>query len=375
MSWTKLGVRGLDATSGETGRRLVATPSSSSLKTGKLAMPRDESAGSVPNIDMTPYFSGNEDAKQRVADQIGAACREFGFLTITGHRVPEALIEEVYRNAKRFFDMPIEIKRAIHQPASDIVRGYSAVGEEGLSYSLDRASPGDLKESLTIGPVETSATDPYFSDPEAGHFFAPNLWPDQPPGLKSSWCSYFGEMETLSKTLMRLFARALALEETYFDDKIDKHISNFRAINYPDQPKPPEVMQLRAGAHSDYGSLTIVRQDDAPGGLQVERPDGSWVDVAPRRNAFVVNIGDLMQQWTNDAWRSTMHRVVNPPRSLALGSRRLSLVFFHQPNYDAVVSCLPTCQDPENPARHAPVTSGRHFIGKFVKQVTMGAAT
>ena len=327
---------------------------------------------SIPVINLSPYFAGTAVGEQRVARAVDAACREIGFLTITGHGVPKSLIEKVYGDARAFFDLPQATKAAIRQPRPDQVRGYSGVGEEGLSYSLDKASPGDLKESLTVGQL-TVPGDPYYSHPDAGEFFAPNLWPDQPAGLRASWSAYFREMEALSASLMRIFALALDLPKTFFDSSIDRHISNFRAINYPNQPETPLVGQLRAGAHSDYGSLTIVRQEAAPGGLQVEAQDGHWIDVPPVDDAFVVNIGDLMMQWTNDQWRSTMHRVVNPPRDKALGSRRISLVFFHQPNYDALVSCLPSCQGPGNPARYAPVTSGKHFIGKFVKQSTMGA--
>lgn len=329
---------------------------------------------SVPVIDLSPYFAGSASGKAQVARAVDKACREIGFLTITGHGVPTALIEAVYADAKEFFDLPLAAKSAIRQPSPDTVRGYSGLGEEGLSYSLDTATPGDLKESLTVGQIEVPTDDPYYVHPDAGQFFAANLWPDTPTGLRESWSAYFRAMEALSASLMRIFALALDLPEPFFDGTIDRHISNFRAINYPDQPEAPLPGQLRAGAHSDYGSLTIVRQEAAPGGLQVESPDGRWVDVPPVADAFVVNIGDLMMQWTNDRWRSTMHRVVNPPRDVALGSRRISLVFFHQPNYDAMVSCLPSCAGPGNPPRYAPITSGKHFIGKFVKQSTMAVA-
>jgi isopenicillin N synthase-like dioxygenase len=328
----------------------------------------------VPVIDLSPYFDGSMVGKQQVAREVGRACREIGFLTIVGHGVAKEQIEAVYADAKAFFDLPTAAKTAIRQPSPDTVRGYSGVGEEGLSYSLDAATPGDLKESLTVGQIAVPADDPYYVHPDAGRFFAPNLWPAAPSGLQASWSAYFRKMESLSASLMRMFALALDLPETFFDKTIDRHISNFRAINYPDQPEAPLAGQLRAGAHSDYGSLTIVRQEEAPGGLQVQARDGSWIDVKPVADAFVVNIGDLMMQWTNDLWRSTMHRVVNPPRDKALGSRRISLVFFHQPNYDAVVSCLPSCRDRDNPPRYAPITSGRHFIGKFVKQSTMSVA-
>jgi isopenicillin N synthase-like dioxygenase len=328
---------------------------------------------SVPVIDLRPYLEGTPEGKRKVADEVGRACRDIGFLTITGHGVSNELIENFYRAAREFFDLPVAEKRKIRQPRPDQVRGYSGVGEEGLSYSLDEPTPPDLKESLTFGPPDVPPGDPYYRTAAAGEFFAPTLFPKQPAELKELAIAYFYAMEKLSGQLMCIFALALGLPEHFFNDKIDKHISNLRILNYPNQPAEPEKGQLRAGAHSDYGSLTIVRQEDAPGGLQVLNLDGEWVDVKPIPQSFVVNIGDLMMQWTNDQWQSTMHRVVNPPRDKANGSRRISLVFFHQPNYDALVSCLDGCCDAEHPAKYPPVTSGEHFIGKFVKQSTLGA--
>jgi isopenicillin N synthase-like dioxygenase len=172
---------------------------------------------------------------------------------------------------------------------------------------------------------------------------------------------------------MRIFALALDLPERFFDDKIDRHISMFRVLRYPEQIEPPQPGQLRAGAHSDYGSLTIVKIEDKPGGLQVRNKAGEWVDVPVIPGSFVVNIGDLMMQWTNDRWISTLHRVVNPPRDQAGASRRQSLVFFHQPNYDAMVECLPGCAAPGMAPKFEPISSGDHLRNKFVKQTTFGA--
>ncbi|MBN9530079.1 MAG: isopenicillin N synthase family oxygenase [Alphaproteobacteria bacterium] len=328
---------------------------------------------SVPMIDVSPFLSGDPAGKLAVARQIGDACRDIGFLTIVGHGVPDALIQATYDTAKAFFDLPEEEKNKVARPAPDQVRGYSPLMGEGLSYSLDEATPPDLKESFSIGPVDVPAGDPYFTGAEAGPHFAPNVWPAEPAAMREIWSDYFRAMEQLSAQLMRMFAVALGLPEHFFDDKIDRHISMFRALNYPDQAEPPQPGQLRAGAHSDYGSLTIVRQEDAPGGLQVQNEDGEWLDVKPTPGALVVNIGDLMMQWTNDLWRSTMHRVVNPPRDKALGSRRISLVFFHQPNYDAMVECLEGCARDDLPPKYAPVSSGDHLRSKFVKQTTFGA--
>jgi isopenicillin N synthase-like dioxygenase len=334
----------------------------------------DVSTSTVPVIDLTPFREGGEAGKRAVAALVGAACRDIGFLTISGHGIPDALIQRCYDTAAEFFALPIEEKMRCERPAPDQVRGYSAVGGEGLSYSLGEPAPPDLKESLTIGPTDVPLGDPYFNGPAAGPHFAPNLWPDRPADLHQVWTAYFAAMETLAADLMRMFALALDLPEAFFEDKINHHISMFRALRYPSQAEPPLPGQLRAGAHSDYGSLTILRQENRPGGLEVRDKSGAWVPVVAIPGTFVVNIGDLMMQWTNDTWISTMHRVVNPPWEKAGDSDRISLVFFHQPNYDAIVSCLDSCQSAAHPAKYAPVSSGDHLRSKFVRQTTLDAS-
>jgi isopenicillin N synthase-like dioxygenase len=326
---------------------------------------------SIPIIDLSPYYTGNQEEKKAVAMAVDEACRDIGFLVITGHQVPRELVEQVDLLSRQFFDLPSEEKSELKRPKADQVRGYSAVGEEGLSYSLNEKAPGDLKESFSIGRIDVP-DDPYFTGPAAGPHFAPNLWPTSIPGFRESYGKYYQWMSILSADLMRLFAQALHLPKTYFDDKIDKHISIFRTLRYPNQPEEPLPGQLRAGIHSDYGSLTIVRIEDRPGGLQVRNRAGEWIDAPIVPGSFVVNIGDLMMQWTNDLWISTLHRVTNPPRDKALNSSRQSLVFFHQPNYDTMVECLPSCMGPGNPPKYESISSGDHLRNKFVKQTTFG---
>jgi len=322
----------------------------------------------IPVIDMAPWYHGGAEGRAAVAADVARACEEIGFLTVINHGVDESVIGRCYQTARSFFELPAAVKERVRQPSPDQVRGYSAVGAEGLSYSLDEVTPGDLKESFSVGPPDVPPDDPYFHHPDAGPHFAPNLWPVDPPGMQEAWTEYFTEMARLAHALMASFALALDLPPAYFDDKIDRHISMLRALNYPSQPVEPLPGQLRAGAHSDYGSLTILRQEQAPGGLQVRTRDGAWLDVPVVAGALVVNIGDLMMQWTNDRWISTMHRVVNPPRADAHEARRISLVFFHQPNYDARVESL----DRSAPAKYPPVSSGDHLLGKFLKQSTFG---
>jgi len=325
---------------------------------------------SIPVVDIAPYFGGAEAAKRAVARQIDEACTALGFLIISGHPVPERLIEEMRRVSRAFFDLPREEKLRLKMPP-DRYRGYIGLGDEALSYSLGETSPPDWKESFSIGPFNTP-DDAYHRAARPGHFFAPNLWPERPADFRSVWEAYFSAMERLSTDLMRLFALGLGMDEHFFDDKVDHHITNFSVIHYPEQAKAPLPGQLRAGAHTDYGSLTIVKPDAAPGGLQVRGKDGAWIDVPVIPGTFVVNLGDLMAEWTNDRWVSTLHRVVNPPRDQALGSRRLSMTFFHQPNYDAVIECLPTCTGPGRPPRYGRTTSGEHVWAKVNKHRTPG---
>jgi isopenicillin N synthase-like dioxygenase len=325
----------------------------------------------VPVIDIAPFLSGTPRGIDSVAKQIADACEEIGFFQITGYGVAEEFVQQVYEVSRRFFDLSDDEKAVAAQPAPDQVRGWTAVGKEGLSYSLDAVAPGDLKEKMDMGPFDVP-DDEYHSATTAGPHFAPNVWPDGMPGMRELWERYFAEMSEVSRQVMRIFAVGLGLDIDYFEDKIDKHISMFRVLNYPDQLEPPLPGQLRAGAHSDYGSLTLLRQEDRPGSLQVMTKSGEWFDVPVIKGALVVNIGDLMAEWTNDRWVSTLHRVINPPRDAANDSRRISLVFFHQPNYDAMISCLPTCLKPGEAPKHTAISSGEHLFSKFVKQSTFG---
>jgi isopenicillin N synthase-like dioxygenase len=323
----------------------------------------------VPVIDIAPYRSGSEAGKRAVAQQVGDACRDIGFLIIAGHGVSQALVESVEAVTREFFDLPLPEKMRVVRPAPDVTRGYIPIEGESVARSRGEYAPGDLNESFMIGPVDVG-DEAYYRSPAAGKHFAPNLWPQQPAALQEVYTDYFRVMSDLARTMMRLFALALDQPETFFDDKIDKHISRLRVRNYPAPQAPPQPGQLRAGAHSDYGSLTILKTEDKPGGLQVFNKAGAWVDVPVVPGSFIVNLGDLMARWTNDHWVSTLHRVVNPPLEAADVSRRQSLVFFHNPNYDAVIACIPSCQSPDNPPKYPVTTSGEHLRSQFVRTQT-----
>jgi isopenicillin N synthase-like dioxygenase len=322
----------------------------------------------VPVVDVAPLRAGGEGERRAVAKAIGRACEDIGFFTIVGHGVDEALVRRMYDVSRAFFDLPVVEKQRVRRPRPEQSRGYIGLGEENLAYSVGRDTT-DLKEFLAIGPVDVP-DEPYYHAPAAYPSFAPNVWPAEPAELRAVYTEYYRAMEGLAARLARAFALALDLREDFFHDKTDRHISGIRVINYPDQPEAPAAGQLRAGAHSDYGALTIVKAENVPGGLEVLNRAGQWVAVAPVADSFVVNLGDLMMHWTNDRWISTLHRVANPPRDAALGSRRQSIVFFYQPNYDALIECLPGCSGPDHPPKYTPVTSGEHRLRKFLKTVS-----
>ncbi len=294
-----------------------------------------------------------------VAAEIGAACRSVGFFTIVGHGVDDRIVADLHREALAFFALPAADRMATAMGGTGMPYGYSPPEGEALQRSLgDDASP-DLKETFNIGPIDATATQvAAMDDPDQRAIHAPTPWPDASPGLRPAAEAYYRAMASLAARLMSAFAVALELPPDFFAPLIDRHGSALRLAHYPPIPVGTDVTgRFRAGAHTDYGTLTILWTDGRPG-LQVEAPDGAWIDVDAVPGSLIVNLGDLMQRWTNDRWRSTMHRVV----PVADGVARLSVPFFHNANWDARVECL--VADGERP-HHPPTTAGRHLMGKF----------
>ncbi len=318
---------------------------------------------SVPLIDMEPYLSGKD--KAGVARRVDLACREIGFLLIKNHGVANSLIEQTERVSNAFFSLAFDEKMRAARPSPEILRGYVPVASESLAKTLGVAGEGDLNESFMIGDPRPNS-DSYYSRQEARSYFAPNIWPDNPPEFRKIWTDYFDAMTKLSMDIMRVFALALSLPENYFDGKIDRHTGRVRVRSYPPIAREVSSSQTRAGAHTDYGSLTILKPQTGAGGLQVFTKTGEWIDVPDVEGTFVINIGDLMARWTNDNWVSTLHRVVVPEGQARRESRRQSVVFFHNPNYDAMVSCIPTCAGPDNPEKYEPIQAGDYLFGKYM---------
>lgn len=319
----------------------------------------------VPVIDVSPYMEGTSEGKRHVAEAVDDACRKAGFYVITGHGVDQTQLDTVERTARDFFGLPYDEKMKLHVGDKAGGVGYSAVGDTSLGRTRGIIGPHDLNESFQIAKVDRDDS-PYFRTEAAKSLMPDNKWPETLPVMQDVFAGYYLRMARLARDLMRVSALALDLPETYFDDRIARHVSRLNLRMYPEQKEPPLPGQLRAGVHSDYGTVTILRPGDTVGGLQIADAEDNWHDVPSMPNSFVINVGDMLSRWTNDLWRSSLHRVVNPDDGP--GSRRLSLVFFHHANYDTMIECLPTCHGADRPVRHQPVSVADYYTFRRTQQ-------
>ena len=309
----------------------------------------------IPVIDLSQSGSTHS---------IARACEEIGFFCVTGHGVNEAMLRTSWRAAREFFDLPLDARMRVAMPYAGYPYGYSPLSGETLARSLGDSAPPDRKQSFAIGPVTMPAHT--ITDPDEEFAWSPNLWPEELPMLRKSWTDRYTALSELAARLLSLMAESLRLPTDYFDSMIDRHTSAMRALDYPgiaDSTAAISDGQWGASAHTDYGTLTILETDPDQPGLQVRRSDDEWIDVDAPRGALVVNLGDAMERWTNDRWRSTLHRVTIP------AGRRQSIAFFHNANWDAVIECLPTCLEPGEEARHSPIAAGPHLMSKFKSTV------
>ncbi len=327
----------------------------------------------VPTVDLEPWWEGDRAARTAVGAAFDAAAREVGFAQVVGHRVPDAVIADMVAAGDAFFALPLDRKLAARPPDVTVNRGYAASGSEALSYSIGAATPPDLFEAFNIGEDDVDDTDPFYAA-ERHRLFAPNIWPDEPADLRRSLVTYFSEARRVALSLTDVFAIALGLPAGWFRPFVDRSTTTMRTINYERRTGDVDPLpgQLRMGAHTDYGVITVLWADGTPG-LEILGPDGAWRPVAPAPGALLVNLGDLTAEWTNDRWRSTLHRVVPPPG--AGRARRRSTAFFFDANWDALVECVPTCIDADHPPKYPPVIAGEHLMAKLMGPRTLTAST
>lgn len=304
---------------------------------------------SIPLIDIAPLAGTDAAARQAVAQAIGRASREIGFFAITGHGVPAACSAGVFAAAHAVFALPPEAKRDLAIARHGHNRGYVGLGVE----ALDEATAPDLKEAYNLVWTD-GATRP------------PNVWPPI-DGWRAQVQAYFDAALAVGRRLHRAFALDLGLAEDFFDDKLDRPQATLRLLRYPahfDADAP--AGRAGAGAHTDYGNVTLLATDGVAG-LQVQRRGGGWTDVPALPGALVCNIGDCLMRWSNDVYVSTPHRVLPPARE------RYSVAFFLDPNPDALVSAIPGCVPAGATPRHAPITAGEHLRQRLA--ATYGAIT
>jgi isopenicillin N synthase-like dioxygenase len=305
----------------------------------------------IPVVDIAGLASADAADRAAVAAQVRDACADKGFFCIVGHGVPEALVAAMFEEALSLFDLPLDQKRAMDKSLSPANRGYEPV----RGQTLEAGGRPDLKEGFYLGP-DLPADDPRVL---AGRFnHGANVWPPLPRFRKVAE-AYQAAMLALCGRLMGAIALSLDLPEDYFAGFCRDPVAILRLLHYPAQP-PSGPLEQGAGAHTDFGGLTVLLQD-RNGGLQVmDRDRGGWIDATPVDGAFVVNLGDLIARWTNDRYRSTMHRVIN-----SSGRERYSVPFFFSGHPDYEVFCLPGCLPPGEVPRYPPTTVEAHLRAMY----------
>ena len=306
-------------------------------------------AKSIPVVDLTGA---------RVPDEIGRACRDTGFFYVANHGVPQALVDAQFEYARRFFALPLERKLALHMKNSAATAGYEPIEGQVLDSqdaSAEKAPP-DLKESFYCG-MELPDDHPWAR--KRIRSFGHNQWPDL-PGFRDQCLAYQDAMRKLGDRVLAELALSLELERGFFAPFYEMPSMTLRLLRYPPHPQHARANQLGAGAHTDWGGITLLAQDDL-GGLEVRNVEDEWIRATPVAGTFVVNLGDLMQRWTNDVYRSNMHRVRNNSSS----RDRYSIPFFYGPSPDARIECIPTCASVEQPPRFVPCTAAEHMYEMF----------
>jgi isopenicillin N synthase-like dioxygenase len=291
---------------------------------------------SVPVVDFAGFTNGDAATRAATALGIRQALADFGFLYLRNHGVPAGVVDAVFDQAVAFFAFPEETKRQAN--------AYTAPGYR----ALDPSRPADYKEAFRARfGIELSAAD----------------WPAEPAGFRDAVLAFREIAWRAGHRVMQALAISFGLPEHYFHAAHEPPSGSALLLHYP--PLAGELLpgQSRAGAHTDFGTITLLFHYKDAGGLEIQRPDGTWLPAPCLPEACIVNAGDLLQRWTNDDVRSVLHRVVAPTGEAAARSR-YSAVLFYQPQPAALISCLEPCQAPDRPARYAPITAGDHILGK-----------
>ena len=296
----------------------------------------------IPVIDLEGLSTRDPLAMARMTGEVAHACREVGFFYVRGHGVPQAVLDGVMAQSHAFFAQPLTKKDALKISADSDNKGYVGLRTE----ALDPGRNADDKEAFNIRIDQHDG---------ARSSLCPEL-----PGFDAVMTDFFLRMLRLGVDMHRPIARDLGLDEDYFDQRLDRPMATLRLLHYPPASARADGA-FGAGAHTDYGNLTLLLPDDA-GGLEVQRRDGVWIAAPPMPGAFICNIGDCLMRWTNDVYRSTPHRVTNPQ-----GRDRYSIAFFLDANADALVEAIPSCVAAGETPRYQPITAGDYLAERFAQ--------
>ncbi len=306
----------------------------------------------IPSLDLSDFTSGDPERKSALVSAIGSAFRNIGFVAVRNHGLTEELRLRLYEVVKAFFDLPEEEKRKYEKPELFGQRGYVSKGKE----KAKGFKAADLKEFYHVGqPL-----------PVGG--LPDNVFPDGLPAFRQYTLEVYRIFEDTGRMLLRAIALYLGLEETYFEDKVRGGDSILRALHYFPIDRPELVPEgaVRAAAHGDINLITLLMGASAEG-LEVLRRDGQWIGITALPDQIVVNVGDMLDRLTNHKLKSTIHRVVNPPRD-QMNKPRYSIPFFMHPRPDMDLSCLSRCIDAEHPKMYADMTAGE-FLDERLREL------
>ena len=302
----------------------------------------------LPLIDMSGLRSEVAGERAAVGRALREVCLDKGFFYLTGHQVPVRTSDAAMDVIRDFFALPLDEKLEAGKAQSICHRGYETL----RGQTLEPGAPADLKEGYYIG------RDLPMDDPRvrAGKFnHGPNVWPQSLPQFRDHLSAYYSALLEVSRLLMRGLALSLDLDEGHFDVFTTEELATLRLLHYPEQPANPAPGEKGCGEHTDFGTITLLLQDDC-GGLQVWDGEAGWIDATPIPDTYVVNLGDMVARWTNDRYHSTLHRVINTS-----GRDRYSIPFFYLGNPDVPVECIPTCLETGESPKYPVTTIGRHY--------------
>lgn len=306
----------------------------------------------IPSVDLADFLSKDPKRKQKFVDEIGNAYSEIGFVSLKNHFLDDDLTKELYKEVKNFFALPLDIKKKYEIEGLGGQRGYVSFGKERAKGKKE----GDLKEFWHFGQEPTA-------NAKLSEKYPKNIHVAELPDFNHTGMEAYRMLEKTGIYVLRALALYIGLDEFYFDHWATNGNSILRAIHYPPITEEPQGA-VRAGAHGDINLITLL-MGASSGGLQVQRKDGEWIDAIPEEDELVINVGDMLERLTNNKLRSTIHRVVNPPKE-QWGKPRYSIPFFMHPRSDMKLNCLPECIDAEHPKAYEDITAGEFLHERLV---------